>query len=238
MRNRFTNGEGPSRDQQTAPATALQPRTATMLLGVPEVVVDRLPVYARTLAALESRGRQVVSSQELGDELGVTPAQIRKDLSYFGRFGKQGRGYNVQRLAGELRRILGLDQEWQMVLVGVGNLGRAILTYRGFAPEGFKIVAAFDAHSDAIGRSVGGVKVYNVKNLPQFLQDTPADIGIVAVSASAAQDVADTLVAAGVRGILNYAPVALRVPKGTQLKDIEPVLALQSMTYYLKDATA
>lgn len=210
----------------------------TTLLGVPEVVVDRLPVYARTLAVLEIHGRQVVSSQELGDELGVTPAQIRKDLSYFGRFGKQGRGYNVQRLAGELRRILGLDQEWSMVLVGVGNLGRAILSYKGFAPEGFKIVAAFDTHSDAVGKSIGGVKVYSVKNLPQFLKGNPAEIGIVAVSAAAAQEVADTLVAAGIKGILNYAPVALRVPEGTQLKDIEPVLALQSMTYYLKGATA
>jgi redox-sensing transcriptional repressor len=206
----------------------------TTLLGVPEVVIDRLPVYARMLAILESQGRQVVSSQELGDELGVTPAQIRKDLSYFGRFGKQGRGYNVQRLVGELRRILGLDQGWTMVLVGVGNLGRAILSYRGFTPEGFKIVAAFDTHSDTVGRTVGGIRVYNVKNLPQFLENNPADIGIVAVSAAAAQEVADILVSCGIKGILNYAPVALRVPDGTQLKDIEPVLALQSMTYYLK----
>jgi redox-sensing transcriptional repressor len=204
------------------------------LPGVPEVVIDRLPVYARTLALLEAHGRQVVSSRELGDELGVTPAQIRKDLSYFGRFGKQGRGYNVQRLAGELKRILGLEQEWRMVLVGVGNLGRAILSYRGFAPEGFKIIAAFDTHSDAVGRVVGGIRVYNSKNLPQFLKNTPADIGIVAVSAGAAQEVADVLVQCGVKGILNYAPVALRVPEGTQIKDIEPVLALQSMTYYLK----
>jgi len=206
----------------------------TPLLSAPQVVIDRLPVYARTLAALESRGRHVVSSQELGDELGVTPAQIRKDLSYFGRFGKQGRGYNVQRLAGELRRILGLDQEWRMVLVGVGNLGRAILRYRGFTPEGFKIIAAFDTDLNVVGRVVGGVRVYNVEDLPQFLKDNPADIGIVAVRAVAAQEVADILLNCGIKGILNYAPVALRVPKGKQLKDIEPVLALQSMTYYLK----
>jgi redox-sensing transcriptional repressor len=204
------------------------------LPGVPEVVIDRLPVYARTLAMLESQGRLVVSSRELGDELGVTPAQIRKDLSYFGRFGKQGRGYSVQRLASELRRILGLEQEWRMVLVGVGNLGRAILAYRGFTPEGFKIIAAFDTHSDTVGRVVGGIRVYNVRNLPQFLKNNPAHIGIVAVSADSAQDVADILIECGVKGILNYAPVALRVPDGTQLKDIEPLLALQSMTYYLK----
>ena len=206
----------------------------TPLLSAPQVVIDRLPVYARTLAALESRGRHVVSSQELGDELGVTPAQIRKDLSYFGRFGKQGRGYNVQRLAGELRRILGLDQEWRMVLVGVGNLGRAILRYRGFTPEGFKIIAAFDTDLNVVGRAVGEVRVYNVEDLPQFLKDNPADIGIVAVRAAAAQEVTDILLNCGIKGILNYAPVALRVPKGKQLKDIEPVLELQSMTYYLK----
>ena len=209
----------------------------TTPLDVPEVVIDRLPVYARALALLESEGRQVVSSQELGEELGVTPAQIRKDLSYFGRFGKQGRGYNVQRLAGELRGILGLDREWSMVLVGVGNLGRAILTYKGFTPEGFKVAAAFDTDPETIGKAFGGVKVQDVKNLPHFLKSKPVGIGIVAVSAAAAQDVADILVGSGVKGILNYAPVALHVPDGTRLRDIEPVLALQSMTFYLKSHT-
>jgi len=210
----------------------------TTLLGVPEVVIDRLPIYARALAMLEMQGRQVVSSQELGAELGVTPAQIRKDLSYFGRFGKQGRGYNVQRLAAELKGILGLDREWRMVLVGVGNLGRAILSYRGFAEEGFRIVAAFDRNADTIGETFDGVEVQSIANLPRFLKDNPVQVGIVAVSAAGAQEVVDTLVANGVRGILNYAPIALHVPPGTRAKDIEPVLALQSMTYYLKGATS
>ncbi len=205
-----------------------------MPLDVPDVVIDRLPVYARTLAHLESQGRQVVSSQELGVELGVTPAQIRKDLSYFGRFGKQGRGYNVQRLARELKMILGLNRDWTMALVGVGNLGRAILTYRGFAPEGFRIVAAFDSDSDIIGKTFAGIEVQDVKNLPQTLNSRPVDIGIVAVTAAAAQEVVDALVRCGVRAILNYAPIAPRVPDGIRVKDIEPVLALQSMTYYLK----
>jgi redox-sensing transcriptional repressor len=205
-----------------------------MPLDVPDVVIDRLPVYARTLAHLESQGRQVVSSQELGVELGVTPAQIRKDLSYFGRFGKQGRGYNVRRLAQELKMILGLNREWTMVLVGVGNLGRAILSYRGFAPEGFRIVAAFDCDSATIGRTFGGIEVQDVKNLPRALESRPVDIGIVAVTATAAQEVIDTLVACDVKAVLNYAPVAPRVPAGIRVKDIEPVLALQSMTYYLK----
>src|SRR3989337_546506 len=107
----------------------------------PDIVIDRLPLYARALAALEAQGREVVSSQELGSQLNVTPAQIRKDLSYFGRFGKQGRGYNVRRLLDELRQILGLNRQWRMALVGVGRLGRAILGYQGFAPQGFRIIA-------------------------------------------------------------------------------------------------
>ena len=113
-----------------------------MPIEIPAVVIDRLPVYARALTDLEIQGRDVVSSQELGEMLGVTPAQIRKDLSYFGRFGKQGRGYNVVRLAQELRQILGLDRQWSMILIGVGHLGRAILSYDGFHPQGFIIVEA------------------------------------------------------------------------------------------------
>src|SRR4030043_1513694 len=115
-------------------------------MEIPPVVIARLPVYARALSKLEDGGREVVSSQELGTSLGVTPAQIRKDLSYFGRFGKQGRGYNVRKLLDELRRILGLDKQWRMALVGGGKLGRAILGYEGFAPQGFRIVEALDTN--------------------------------------------------------------------------------------------
>src|SRR3990172_1707969 len=120
-------------------------------MEIPPVVIDRLPLYTRALASLEAQGREVISSQDLGISLGVTPAQIRKDLSYFGRFGKQGRGYNVRKLLDELHRILGLDRQWRMALVGVGKLGRAILGYEGFAPQGFPIVHAFDADPARIG---------------------------------------------------------------------------------------
>jgi redox-sensing transcriptional repressor len=130
-----------------------------MPIEIPDVVIDRLPVYARALAALERQGRDVVSSQELGAQLGVTPAQIRKDLSYFGRFGKQGRGYNVKRLMEELHQILGLDRKWSMVVVGVGQLGHAVLSYGGFAPQGFHIIEAFDADSSIIGQQVGALTV-------------------------------------------------------------------------------
>ena len=205
-----------------------------MPIEIPDVVIDRLPVYARALAALERNGREVVSSQELGATLGVTPAQIRKDLSYFGRFGKQGRGYNVKRLLEELHQILGLDREWTMVLVGVGQLGRAILQYGGFAPQGFRILAAFDSDAHVIGDTIEDLLVRPVDHLAEALSAMHADIGIVATPAANAQRVIDALVAAGVKAILNYAPIAAQVPPGVHIKDIDPVLALQSMTFYLK----
>jgi redox-sensing transcriptional repressor len=203
-------------------------------MEIPPVVIDRLPLYARALASLEAQGREVVSSQELGQHLNVTPAQIRKDLSYFGRFGKQGRGYNVERLLDELRRILGLNRQWTMALIGTGRLGRAILGYEGFGPQGFRIVAAFDSDPDSIGTSIDGVTVKDTADLEGVLSSSPVDIGIVAVPAETAQSVIDSLVRCGVQAILNYAPTAAHVPRGVQIKRIDPVLSLQGMTYYLK----
>ena len=207
-----------------------------MPVEIPEVVIDRLPVYTRALELLQRQGSEVVSSQELGEQLGVTPAQIRKGLSYFGRFGKQGRGYNVARLLDELREILGLTRQWAMVLVGVGKLGRAIVGYGGFAPQGFRIVEAFDADPAVVGAEVDGLVVKSVDALPEALRRRTIDIGIVAVPAANAQKVIDMLVENGVRAILNYAPIAPHVPSNVRVKDIDPVLALQSMTYYAKNA--
>jgi redox-sensing transcriptional repressor len=205
-----------------------------MPLEIPEVVIDRLPLYARALSALDEQGREVVSSQELGELLGVTPAQIRKDLSYFGRFGKQGRGYNVKQLHQALREILGLTQEWPMVLVGVGRLGRAIVGYAGFIPQGFRIVEVFDADPKIIGSKVDGLTVHAVEKLPEVLRGRDIRIAIVAVPAESAQNVIDMLISCGVRAILNYAPIAPHVPQHVRIKDIDPVLALQSMTFYVK----
>jgi redox-sensing transcriptional repressor len=204
-------------------------------IDIPAVVIDRLPIYARALNTLEEQGRDVVSSQELGIVLGVTPAQIRKDLSYFGRFGKQGRGYNVQRLALELRQILGLDRQWSMILVGVGHLGQAILTYDGFQPQGFIIVDAFDVDPKKVGMEVGGLSIRGSNELREYLGARPVDIGIVAVPAAIAGPIINDLVEGGVRSILNYAPTAIPVPDWVQIKNIDPVLALQSMTFYLKN---
>lgn len=201
---------------------------------VPEVVVLRLPLYVRALTQLLFEGSDVVSSQQLGDRLQMTPAQIRKDLSYFGRFGKQGRGYNVTFLLEELRQILGLDRAWRACLVGVGRLGRAIINYPGFGPEGFNIVAAFDSAEDQIETTVAGLVVQPMDDLAESVQRLNIDIGIVAVPASEAQSVVDTLVSINIKGILNYAPVAPQVPMHIVMRNIDPVLSLQSMTYYLR----
>ena len=200
---------------------------------IPEVVIDRLPIYYRWLSRMESEGRSTVSSQELGDALGVTPAQIRKDLAYFGRFGKQGSGYSVVRLVEELRLILGLNRRWRMVLVGVGRLGRAIASYQGFEPDGFDLVGVYDASPREIGGEVGGIVVRDVRELERSLREEPADIGIVAVPAAAAQEVIDALVRAGVRSILNYAPITVQAPRDVRIRRIDPLLSLQSMTYHL-----
>ncbi len=209
-----------------------------MTLEIPEVVINRLPVYARALTDLAMRGEMVVSSQALGELLDVTPAQIRKDLSYFGRFGKQGRGYNVEGLLARLREILGIDRQWQVCLVGVGRLGQAIAEYGGFGPQGFQIVGAFDADAAVAGTVVGGVAVRQIGDLDEFLRDHRVDIGIVAVPAGGAQAVVDRLVEAGIRAILNYAPISPHVPRDVVIRNIDPVLAMQSMTFYIKRAEA
>jgi redox-sensing transcriptional repressor len=200
---------------------------------IPEVVVSRLPTYLRVLALLKSDGVEFISSKELGARLRMTPAQIRKDLSIFGKFGRQGRGYNVRRLRSELQQILGLEKKWPMALIGVGRLGRAILDYKGFAPEGFKIVAAFESDPDSIGKMVSGLLVEDIADLEASLKDKKVDIAIVAVPSSDAQVVIDKLVKSGIRAIINYAPICVKVPRGVRLQGIDPVLALQSMTFYL-----
>jgi len=200
---------------------------------IPEVVVSRLPTYLRALALLKSEGVEFISSRGLGARLRMTPAQIRKDLSFFGKFGRQGRGYNVSRLHSEVQQILGLHKTWLMALVGVGRLGRAILDYKGFAPEGFKIVAAFENAPDLIGKRVSGVLIEDIVELETSLKDKKVDIAIVAVPSTDAQAVIDKLVKSGIRAVLNYAPVCVRVSRGVRLQGIDPVLALQSMTFYL-----
>ncbi|HEX6031583.1 MAG TPA: redox-sensing transcriptional repressor Rex [Tepidiformaceae bacterium] len=210
------------------------PDTALMTLEIPEVVVNRLPVYARALAELAEDGESVVSSQALGERLDVTPAQIRKDLSYFGRFGKQGRGYNVHVLLTKLREILGLDRQWRVCVVGVGRLGQAVVEYGGFEPQGFQIAAAFDSDPAKVGSKLGSTEVRHIEELDTFLHQNHVDIGVVAVPAHAAQQVVDSLVNGGIHAILNYAPMTPHVPRDVTIRHIDPVLAMQSMTFYIK----
>ena len=200
---------------------------------VPEVVVSRLPQYLRVLNRLMEDGILVVSSQQLGDQLQVTPAQIRKDLSYFGRFGKQGRGYSVHDLVERLRQILGVNSYWNVAVVGVGRLGRAILNYPGFNPDGFHLVAAFDLSPEVVGEEVGGLVVRPLEELEQVAVEKDVSIAIVAVPVSETQEVVDRLVAYGIRAILNYAPIVPHVREGIRIRNIDPVLSLQSMTYYI-----
>ena len=203
--------------------------------SIPEVVIRRLPVYARALATLAEQRVAVVSSMELGRLLQVTPAQIRKDLSYFGEFGKQGTGYDVAFLLGEIRKILGLDRQWPMVLIGMGQLGRAVLGYSGFAAAGFPIVAAFDHNPVKVGSRIGSLTIRDPSELGATIAELGVKVGVVAVPAAAAQQVVDTMVAGGVRAILNYAPTTVRVPAGVRVRNIDPVSALQSMTYHLAE---
>ena len=200
---------------------------------VPEVVVSRLPQYVRVLKHLLAEGVQVANSQQLGEQLNVTPAQIRKDLSYFGRFGKQGRGYSVRRLLDELKQILGLNGDWNVAVIGVGRLGKAILSYPGFTPDGFHLVAALDNSPALIGQEIDGLTVQSVEDLDRVVKEHRISIAIVAVPSKYTQEVIDRLVECGVRAILNYAPTMPHVPEGVNIRNIDPVLSLQSMTYYL-----
>ena len=199
---------------------------------VPRIVVERLPLYLRALSTLEEGS--LITSQELGEMLGISSAQIRKDLSYFGGFGKQGTGYQVGFLREKLREILRVDREWGMVLVGVGDLGHAIARYGGFKREGFRVVTAFDDDPTEIGKKIGALEIMDVVRLPEVVNRMGLRVGIIAVPAGNAQEVATTMVTSGIKAILNYAPVGLTVPEGVQVYQIDPLVGLQSMTHYLE----
>jgi redox-sensing transcriptional repressor len=199
----------------------------------PDVVIRRLPLYARSLRYLLDEDVRSVSSQELGERINVTAAQIRKDLSYFGEFGKQGIGYDVEKLLHQIERILGLNQQWPVALVGIGHLGEAIGRYEGFRSQGIRIAALFDSDPNKIGREINGLQILDDAEIERMLPEHGIKLAIIAVPAARAQEVADMLVAAGVRAILNYAPVVIQVPENVWVRHIDPVAVLHSMTYYL-----
>jgi redox-sensing transcriptional repressor len=200
---------------------------------VPDIVIGRLPIYLRALNLLFEAGQEFTSSQELGQKLGIGSAQIRKDLSHFGEFGKQGTGYEINYLREQISKILHVDREWAVVLVGFGDLGQAIAHYGGFASKGFHIEAIFDNDPAKIGEKTNGKEVHDIKNLAKIIAKLKIKMAIIAVPASAAQTVSDILIEAGIRAILNYAPITLAVPENVQVQYIDPVVHLQRMTYYL-----
>jgi redox-sensing transcriptional repressor len=203
--------------------------------AIPDIVIRRLPIYARSLKYLAHEGVETVSSGELGARLGVSAAQIRRDLSYFGEFGKQGKGYNVDYLLGQISGILQLDREWAVALVGLGHLGQALLHYENLSQQGFCIEALFDHNPVKIGQKLSGLIIHAMEDLPSVLQARSIKMAIMAVPARGAQEAADALVAAGVQAILNYAPITVHVPPGVKIRHIDPVVALQSMTYYVEE---
>lgn len=201
--------------------------------NIPDIVIGRLPIYLRALNHLSQEGREVTSSHELGQLLGISSAQIRKDLSHFGGFGKQGTGYQIVYLEEKLRQVLKVNREWEVVLVGAGDLGRALAHYRGFAERGFRIVHVFDNAPDKIGKRLGDFIIQPMELLHEKVSKEGIRMAMIAVPASHAQQVADGLISAGVRAILNYAPITLNIPEDVHIQYIDPVVHMQRMTYYL-----
>ena len=200
---------------------------------VPDVVVQRIPIYLRTLSFIADE-RDVISSRELGELAGVSAAQVRKDLSLFGEFGRQGLGYDVQNLIQELERVLQVDRAWSVILVGAGPLGQAIVNYRAsFETWQFRIVAVFDNDLQKMGRAIGHLRVLPMESLCETVLREKVDIGILAIPPEYAQSVADLMVESGVRAILNYASTRLVVPPTVRVAYIDPIVSLNGMTYYL-----
>ena len=206
-------------------------------LNIPDIVIRRLPLYLRALTILGKQGQTITSSHELGSLLDISPAQIRKDLSYFGEFGKQGMGYEVEFLASQLKRILQVNHGWDVAVVGVGDLGRALISHAGFKRWKFRVVAVFDRDPRIVGQRLGNLTVRDVADLHRTIRDLGIKLAIIAVPTDEAQTVADSLVEAGVKAILNYAPACLTVPQHIHVQSIDPVACLQSMTYYLEEPT-
>jgi redox-sensing transcriptional repressor len=200
---------------------------------IPDIVVGRLPIYLRELSFLAAEGVAVTSSFELAKRLGVSAAQIRKDLSHFGEFGKQGTGYNVGYLQDQLRRILKVDHEWPIALIGIGDLGRALAHYGGFVNRGFRIAALFDNDPAKIGQRVGDLEIMSPDRLADIVREYGIRVAMIAAPAAQAQKIVETCIAAGIQAILNYAPVTLSVPDGVRVQNLDPVAHLQRMTHYL-----
>ena len=201
--------------------------------SIPEETVRRLSLYLRSLHFMENKGVPVVSSERLTKHLNITGAQTRKDLTYFGSFGQPGVGYNVSRLKKKIEEIIGLDHSWNVVLVGCGKLGAALLTYPGFRRFGFKILAAFDNNPAKIGQKIGDVSIIADQKMEKFIRKNEVQVAIVTVPAKAAQEIAQRLAKSGISAILNFAPRYLTIPDNIRIKSVDMAMELESLVYYL-----
>ncbi|ADL13786.1 redox-sensing transcriptional repressor Rex [Acetohalobium arabaticum] len=199
----------------------------------PTTTIERLPIYYRCLQRLNKMNVDIISSQELGDKIGIPSTQVRKDLSYYGEFGRRGVGYEVPVLLKHLRKILGLDQVWEVALVGAGNLGHALVNYGGFRKLGLKIDYVFDADPNKIGKKFAGLKIHDVSKLQEVVKENGIKVGIIVVPAEHAQSIADDLIDAGVEALWNFAPTHLKVPQEIELKDEDLSIGLISLAYHL-----
>ena len=201
---------------------------------IPKAAAARLSLYLRHLESLRITGAATTSSKDLAKALGVTAAQVRKDLGYFGQFGSPGIGYKIENLIVEIRKILGTDRIWNVALVGLGNLGSALFRYRGFVRQGFRITAIFDKNPAVIGRQVEGLLVKHINELERTVSDADISLGIMAVPAESAQDVADCLVRAGISGIFNFAPAVLSLPANVAYVSIDLTVQLEQLSFHVK----
>jgi redox-sensing transcriptional repressor len=206
------------------------------LKRIAESTVRRLSVYLRFLEEFEAQGHQTISSGELAAQGGTTSAQVRKDLSFFGSFGKRGLGYSVSALSASLREILGLGRQWHVVIVGAGKIGAALAQYKGFRERGFKVVGVYDTDSSRIGRTLDGIVVRDQRDFEADIGRLKPQIALIAVPAEAAQALVDRVVKAGVRAILNFAPTPLSVPKNVTLRSVNMALELEILSYALVNA--
>ena len=200
--------------------------------AIPEATVGRLPRYLRALAGLAAEGTVTASSEELAAAAGVTSAKVRKDLSHLGSYGTRGVGYDVAYLIHQIRRELGLTQDWGIAIVGIGNLGHALANYKGFAARGFRVAALLDVDPAKIGERVGEQQIAHLDRLPELVRDRGIAIGVIATPAEAVQAAGDRLVDAGIRSILNFAPAPLSVPPGVSVRSVDLAVELQILAYY------
>ncbi len=200
---------------------------------ISKATIDRLPLYFRTLRLAQDEGIDIISSEELGRRLGITPEQIRKDLTFFGQFGKKGVGYYVNELKRNVGDILGLNNHWNIAVIGIGHLGAALANYQNFISLGFRLAALFDRDPSIIGSTVNHVKVDDIRDLPAIVKERNIHIGVIAVPASFAQEVADLLVEAEVKGIWNFAPIKMQVPESMHIVNEDLSVGLSRLSYHI-----